>query len=46
MGSERTILLTQLDPTRLDGRKERENRERKEIGEEEEDFKERESTSL
>ena len=39
MASERTILLTQLDPTGLDGGKERENRERKERGEEEEDFR-------
>ena len=44
MASERTILLTQLDPTRLDGGKEMENRERKERGEEEKDFREREST--
>ena len=39
MWHERTILLTQLDPTGWDGGKERENRERKE----EEDFRERES---
>ena len=32
VASERTILLTNLDPTRLDGGKERENRERKERG--------------
>ena len=41
MASEKTILLTQLDPTELDGGKERENRERKERGEKEEDFRER-----
>ena len=33
-----------LDPTELDGGKKRENRERKERGKEEEDFREREST--
>ena len=32
MASEKTILLTQLDPTGLDGGRERENRERKERG--------------
>ena len=46
MASERTILLTQLDPTGLDGGKERENRERKERGEEEKDFRERVYLSL
>ena len=45
LASERIILLTQLDPTGLDGGKERENRERKERGEEEEDFRERERES-
>ena len=45
MASERTILLTQLDPTGLDGGKGRENRGRKERGEEEEDFRERERES-
>ena len=43
MASERTILLTHLDSAGLDGGKERENRERKERGEEEEGFRERES---
>ena len=38
------VVLTQLDPTRLDGGKERENRERKERGEEEKDFRKRKST--
>ena len=43
MASEKTILLTQLDPTGLDGGRERENRERKERGKRKENSRVRSS---
>ena len=43
MESEKTILLTQLDPIRLDGRKGKENRERKERGKRKENSRVRNS---
>ena len=43
MASEKTILLTQLDPTGLDGGKEKENRERKERGKRKENSRVRSS---
>ena len=45
MASEKTILLTQLDPTGLDGGKKRENRERKERGKIKENYRVRSSHS-
>ena len=43
MASEKTILLTQLDPTGLDGGKGRENKERKERGKRKENSRVRSS---
>ena len=43
MASEKTILLIQLDPTGLDGGRERENRERKERGKRKENSRVRSS---
>ena len=43
MTSEKTILSTQLDPTGLDGGRERENRERKERGKRKENSRVRSS---